>query len=181
MAVIQAIKQNIGYMSQKFSLYRQLSVTQNLKFYGKAYGLSGKKLDIRVAWALQEFDLRTRARVQAGSLPGGYRQRLAMAVAMLHEPDILFLDEPTSGADPLARKEFWLRINGFSRAGVTVIVTTHFMEEAEFCDNMMIMSQGRNLAAGCPEEIRALAVTKDNVHPTVEDAFIALTDGVDKQ
>ena len=167
----------LGYMAQKFSLYRQLSVTQNLKFYGKAYGLSGRKLNARVEWALEEFDLKKRAKLQAGSLPGGYRQRLAMAVAMVHEPDILFLDEPTSGADPLARREFWLRINGFSRGGVTVIVTTHFMEEAEFCDHMVIMSQGRNLAAGRPEEIRALAVTADNRNPTVEDAFISLTDG----
>jgi ABC-2 type transport system ATP-binding protein len=166
----------LGYMAQKFSLYRQLSVIQNLKFYGKAYGLSGKKLKERVDWAMQEFDLAERAKLQAGDLPGGYRQRLAMAVAMVHEPDILFLDEPTSGADPLARREFWLRINGFSRDGVTVIVTTHFMEEAEFCDHMVIMSQGKNLAAGRPEEIRGMAVTADNPDPTVEDAFIALTD-----
>lgn len=167
---------HLGYMAQKFSLYRQLSVLQNLRFYGKAYGLSGKRLRKRVDWALQEFDLKKRIKLQAGNLPGGYRQRLAMAVAMLHEPDILFLDEPTSGADPLARREFWLRINGFSRAGVTVIVTTHFMEEAEFCDQMVIMSQGRNLASGQPEEIRGLAVTADNPNPTVEDAFITLTD-----
>ena len=166
----------LGYMAQKFSLYRQLSVAQNLKFYGKAYGLSGKKLKERVDWAMQEFDLAGWAKLQAENLPGGYRQRLAMAVAMVHEPDILFLDEPTSGADPLARREFWLRINGFSRDGVTVIVTTHFMEEAEFCDHMMIMSQGKNLATGRPDEIRGLAVTADNPDPTVEDAFIALTD-----
>ncbi len=166
----------LGYMAQKFSLYRQLSVVQNLKFYGKAYGLSGRKLKVRVDWALQEFELAGWAKRQAGNLPGGYRQRLAMAVAMVHEPDILFLDEPTSGADPLARREFWLRINGFSREGVTVIVTTHFMEEAEFCDHMVIMSQGKKLAAGRPEEIRGLAVTADNPDPTVEDAFIALTD-----
>jgi len=166
----------LGYMAQKFSLYRQLSVVQNLEFYGKAYGLSGKKLKERVNWAMQEFDLADWAKLPAGNLPGGYRQRLAMAVAMVHEPDILFLDEPTSGADPLARREFWLRINGFSREGVTVIVTTHFMEEAEFCDHMLIMSQGKNLAAGRPEEIRGLAVTADNPDPTVEDAFIALTD-----
>ncbi len=166
----------LGYMAQKFSLYRQLSVIQNLKFYGKAYGLSGKKLTERIQWALQEFDLTPWANLQADNLPGGYRQRLAMAVAMVHEPDILFLDEPTSGADPLARREFWLRINGFSREGVTIIVTTHFMEEAEFCDHMLIMSQGKNLAAGRPDEIRALAVTADTPDPTVEDAFIALTD-----
>ena len=166
----------LGYMAQKFSLYRQLSVLQNLKFYGKAYGLSGKKLKERVDWAMQEFDLTGWAKHQAGELPGGYRQRLAMAVAMVHEPDILFLDEPTSGADPLARREFWLRITGFSRDGVTVIVTTHFMEEAEFCDHMLIMSQGKKLAEGRPEEIRSMAVTAENPEPTVEDAFIFLTD-----
>jgi ABC-2 type transport system ATP-binding protein len=166
----------LGYMAQKFSLYRQLSVLQNLKFYGRAYGLSGKRLKDRLDWALQEFDLTEKAKDQAGNLPGGYRQRLAMAVAMVHEPEILFLDEPTSGADPLARREFWLRINGFSREGVTVVVTTHFMEEAEFCDHMVIMSQGKNLAAGRPDQIRRMAVTPDNPDPTVEDAFIALTD-----
>ncbi len=171
-----AARARLGYMAQKFSLYRQLSVLQNLRFYGKAYGLSRKKLKERVDWALQEFELTERAELQAENLPGGYRQRLAMAVAMVHEPDILFLDEPTSGADPLARREFWLRINGFSREGVTVIVTTHFMEEAEFCDHMVIMSQGRNLAAGRPKEIRGMAVTADNPDPTVEDAFISLTD-----
>jgi ABC-2 type transport system ATP-binding protein len=166
----------LGYMAQKFSLYRQLSVLQNLKFYGRAYGLSGKRLKDRLDWALQEFNLTEKAKDQAGNLPGGYRQRLAMAVAMVHEPEILFLDEPTSGADPLARREFWLRINGFSREGVTVVVTTHFMEEAEFCDHMVIMSQGKNLAAGRPDQIRMMAVTPDNPDPTVEDAFIALTD-----
>lgn len=166
----------LGYMAQKFSLYRQLSVLQNLRFYGKAYGLKGRELKTRISWALEEFDLTERARMQAGELPGGYRQRLAMAVAMLHQPDILFLDEPTSGADPLARREFWLRINGFARQGVTVIVTTHYMEEAEFCDHMLIMAQGKNLAAGRPEEIRRLAATAENPEPSVEDAFIALTD-----
>ncbi|MGL1933148.1 MAG: ATP-binding cassette domain-containing protein [Desulfotalea sp.] len=169
-------RSRLGYMAQKFSLYRQLSVLQNLKFYGKAYGLSGKKLKERLDWALQEFDLTAKAKDQAETLPGGYRQRLAMAVAMVHEPDILFLDEPTSGADPLARREFWLRINGFAREGVTIVVTTHFMEEAEFCDHMVIMSQGKNLAAGRPDQIRKMAVTPSNPDPTVEDAFIALTD-----
>ncbi|BBO89211.1 ABC transporter ATP-binding protein [Desulfosarcina ovata subsp. ovata] len=166
----------LGYMAQKFSLYRQLSVESNLRFYGKAYGLGRKTLGRRIDWALDEFDLKTRRRLPAGSLPGGYRQRLAMAAAMLHEPDILFLDEPTSGADPLARREFWLRISGFARSGVTVIVTTHFMEEAEFCDHMIIMAHGRTLAKGTPTEIRSIARSEANPDPTIEDAFIALTD-----
>jgi len=102
---------------------------------------------------------------------------LAMAASLLHQPDILFLDEPTSGVDPLARREFWLRINGFAEQGMTVVVTTHFMEEAEYCDRILIMSQGENLAMGTPSEIRALARSEGNQEPTIEDAFIALTEG----
>jgi ABC-2 type transport system ATP-binding protein len=170
-------RSRLGYMAQKFSLYRQLSVGHNLRFYGQAYGLTGRRLRERVDWALDEFDLRARQQLPAGGLPGGYRQRLAMAVAMLHEPDILFLDEPTSGADPLARREFWLRINGFAQSGVAVIVTTHFMEEAEFCDHMLIMAAGTTLAKGTPQAVRALARTDDNPEPTIEDAFIALAEG----
>lgn len=170
-------RSRLGYMAQAFSLYRQLSVRSNLEFYGKAYGLHGTHLRARLDWALDEFELRNREDMQTGDLPGGYKQRLAMAVAMLHEPAILFLDEPTSGADPLARREFWLRINGFAQEGVTVIVTTHFMEEAEYCDHMMIMSRGTDLAQGTPDEIRLLARTDTNPEPTVEDAFIALAEG----
>ena len=168
---------DLGYMAQAFSLYRQLSVRSNLEFYGKAYGLYGKRLMTRIDWALDEFELRNRQAMPAGDLPGGFKQRLAMATAMLHEPAILFLDEPTSGADPLARREFWLRINGFAQQGVTVIVTTHFMEEAEYCDHMMIMSRGTDLAQGTPDEIRRLARTAENPDPTIEDAFIALAEG----
>ena len=168
---------NLGYMAQAFSLYRQLSVTDNLKFYGKAYGLYGKRLQERMAWALDEFELQERRAMPAGDLPGGFKQRLAMATAMLHEPALLFLDEPTSGADPLARREFWLRINGFAQQGVTVIVTTHFMEEAEYCDHMLIMSRGTELAQGTPADIRSLARSQDNPDPTIEDAFIALAEG----
>lgn len=100
-----------------------------------------------------------------------------MAAALLHEPQILFLDEPTSGVDPFARREFWLRINGFAEQGVTVVVTTHFMEEAEYCDRMLIMSQGRTLAMGTPMEIRSLAASADKPAPTMDDAFIALAEG----
>jgi len=170
-------RSRLGYMAQVFSLYRQLPVRTNLEFYGRAYGLHGERLRRRIDWALDEFDLRGREEALAGSLPGGFRQRLAMAAALLHEPAILFLDEPTSGADPLARREFWLRINGFAQQGVTVIVTTHFMEEAEYCDRMLIMSRGRELAQGTPADIRALAESADNPEPTVEDAFIALAEG----
>jgi ABC-2 type transport system ATP-binding protein len=167
----------LGYMAQKFSLYKQLTVVGNLRFYGKAYGLNRARLQERIDWAMDEFDLQSRANLPAGQLPGGYKQRLAMATAMLHEPEILFLDEPTSGADPLARREFWLRINGFAQAGVTVIVTTHFMEEAEYCDRMLIMSRGTALAMGTPAEIRIMGRDADHPDPTIEDAFIALAQG----
>lgn len=170
-------RRKLGYMAQKFSLYKQITVLQNLKFFGKAYGLKGEKLNQRVNWALDEFDLNERKAMEAGKLPGGFKQRLAMAASMLHEPDILFLDEPTSGADPLARREFWERINSFSRIGVTVIVTTHFMEEAEYCDKMIIMSQGSTLAKGTPSEIRSMVTSEKNRKPTIEDAFIELTEG----
>ncbi len=167
----------LGYMAQQFSLYGQLSVAENLTFYGRAYGLANSRLQERLAWADAEFDLARWRNTPAGQLPGGYKQRLAMAAALLHEPDIIFLDEPTSGVDPLARREFWLRINGFAEQGVTVVVTTHFMEESEYCDRMLIMSQGASLAMGTPAEIRELARTPERPDPTIEDAFVALALG----
>ncbi len=170
-------RSRLGYMAQQFSLYGQLSVHENLRFYGRAYGLSGRRLQERIQWAYSEFGLEKWRGHAAGALPGGYKQRLAMAAALLHEPDILFLDEPTSGVDPLARREFWLRINGFAELGMTVVVTTHFMEESEYCDRMLIMSQGENLAMGTPAEIRDLARSERNPAPTIEDAFIALALG----
>jgi ABC-2 type transport system ATP-binding protein len=171
-------RSRLGYMAQQFSLYGQLSARENLSFFGKAYGLSGDRLRTRMEWAFEEFGLAKWRDTAAGELPGGYKQRLAMAAALLHEPDILFLDEPTSGVDPFARREFWLRINGFAEQGMTVIVTTHFMEEAEYCDRMLIMSQGETLAIGAPPEIRALARSEQNPRPTIEDAFIALATGI---
>jgi ABC-2 type transport system ATP-binding protein len=170
-------RSHLGYMAQQFSLYGQLSVQENLRFFGKAYGLGGDRLRQRMDWAFTEFGLGKWREKAAGRLPGGYKQRLAMAVSLLHEPEILFLDEPTSGVDPLARREFWLRINGFAEQGVTVVVTTHFMEESEYCDRMLIMSLGESLAMGTPSEIRALARSKENPEPTIEDAFIALAEG----
>jgi ABC-2 type transport system ATP-binding protein len=167
----------LGYMAQQFSLYGQLSVNENLNFFGKAYGLGGNRLKQRMEWAFTEFGLGNWREKAAGQLPGGYKQRLAMAASLLHEPEILFLDEPTSGVDPFARREFWLRINGFAEQGVTVVVTTHFMEESEYCDRLLIMSQGESLAMGTPSEIRGLARSKENPEPTIEDAFIALAEG----
>ena len=169
-------RQRIGYVAQKFSLYGQLSVIENLEFFASAYGLRGARKSARIDWAMREFELGTLARLASGQLPGGYKQRLAMAAALLHEPDILFLDEPTSGADPLARREFWRRITALAEQGVTVIVTTHFMEEAEYCDRVVILDAGRVLAQGAPAEIRARARPQDGGEPTMEDAFIAIVD-----
>ena len=164
----------IGYMAQKFSLYGDLSVRQNLRFFSSAYRLSGARQRERIDWAETEFDFGPMLDATARDLPLGFKQRLALACALMHEPDILFLDEPTSGVDPLARREFWRRINALSEAGVTVLVTTHFMEEAEYCDRLVIMAQGRILATGGPETIKATARTSARPDPTMEDAFIAV-------
>jgi ABC-2 type transport system ATP-binding protein len=167
-------RQRIGYVAQKFSLYGQLTVMENLEFFASAYGLrAGRKRD-RIDWAMRQFELQPVAKLASGQLPGGYKQRLAMAAALLHEPQILFLDEPTSGADPLARREFWQRITMFAESGVTVIVTTHFMEEAEYCDRVAILDAGRILAQGTPAEIRARGRIEAGRQPNMEDAFIAI-------
>jgi len=167
-------RQKIGYVAQKFSLYAQLSVAENLDFFASAYGLYGARRRQRIDWAMAQFQLGPIANQLGGQLPGGYKQRLATAAALLHEPDILFLDEATSGADPLARREFWRRITALAQQGVTVIVTTHFMVEAEYCDRIAILDSGRVLAQGSPAEIRARGATASNAQPTMEDAFIAV-------
>ncbi|BCK88434.1 putative multidrug ABC transporter ATP-binding protein YbhF [Sideroxyarcus emersonii] len=169
-----AARARIGYMSQKFSLYGNLSVAENLRFFGSIYGLSGKKGKQRIDWALQEFELAAVAEFSSGDLSLGYKQRLALACALMHEPDILFLDEPTSGVDPLARREFWSRINVLAGQGVTVMVTTHFMEEAEYCDRLAIMASGEILTLGTPASIKNQARSVQLPEPTMEDAFVAL-------
>jgi ABC-2 type transport system ATP-binding protein len=166
----------IGYMSQKFSLYGNLSVRQNLEFFSSAYGLSGRRRNEMIAWALEQFELSSLADATSIDLPLGYKQRLAMACALMHEPYIIFLDEPTSGVDPLARRDFWQRIDALAEQGVTVMVTTHFMEEAEYCDRLAIMVAGEILAIGSPSEIKTRA-RRDRPEPTMEDAFISLITG----
>ncbi len=164
----------IGYMAQKFSLYGELTVFQNLRFFAAAYGLRGRTRKERIQWALESFELEPVRDAASGDLPLGYKQRLALAAALMHEPEILFLDEPTSGVDPLARREFWHHINGLAEAGVTVLVTTHFMEEAEYCDRLVIMAQGEVLATGTPESLKEDTATAEISEPTMEDAFIYL-------
>ena len=167
-------RQAIGYVAQKFSLYGQLTVAENLDFFASAYGLRGVRRRERIDWAMDQFELGPVCGVLGGQLAGGFTQRLAMAAALLHEPQILFLDEATSGADPLARRDFWRRITALSQSGVTVIVTTHFMAEAEYCDRIAIMDSGRVLAQGAPADIRARGVKTPGQQATMEDAFIAV-------
>ncbi len=143
-----AARARIGYVSQKFSLYGSLSVHQNLSFFAASYGLENQRKKDRMAWALEELELKDYTTMNAGELPLGYKQRLALACALMHEPSILFLDEPTSGVDPLARREFWARVNALAEGGTTCLVTTHFMEEAEYCDHLVLDVAGRGPCAG---------------------------------
>lgn len=167
-------RRRIGYMAQKFSLYSNLSVSQNLKFFSGAYGLRGRQQKERMQWALTTFELQGYQNTNAGNLPLGYKQRLSFAASLMHEPDILFLDEPTSGVDPLARREFWERTNHLAEIGVTILVTTHFMDEANYCDHLVIMEAGRILAAGTPLDMKNLARSDAHPDPSMEDAFIYL-------
>jgi ABC-2 type transport system ATP-binding protein len=167
-------RSRLGYMAQRFSLYVNLTVTENLNFFASAYGLDRGDRRQRVAWALEAFELAEYAGSSSGDLSLGYKQRLAMAAALMHEPDILFLDEPTSGVDPLARREFWQRINALAEAGVTVLVTTHFMNEANYCDRLVIMAEGEVLAEGTPADMKARFRSAATPDPTMEDAFIGL-------
>jgi ABC-2 type transport system ATP-binding protein len=160
----------IGYVSQKFALYGNLSVTENLTFFGGAYGLGRQELNAQVERALDEFQLREKKDERSGELPGGFKQRLAMATALIHRPEILFLDEPTSGIDPLARRAFWRRITTLAAEGTTIIVTTHFMEEAEYCDRIVIQDAGRLLAIGTPHEVRSQASGAANMN----EAFLEI-------
>ena len=162
----------IGYVSQKFALYANLTVRENLEFFGGAYGLRRQALQARVAATIEQFGLDPAA--VSGILPGGYKQRLAMATGLLHEPEILFLDEPTSGIDPLARRAFWRTITALAQSGVTIVVTTHFMEEAEYCDRIAIQDAGRMLALGTPQEVREQAGGKGAAD--MNDAFIAIVE-----
>jgi len=164
----------IGYMAQKFSLYSGLNVTQNLRFFSSAYGLWGKRQKERIDWAMASFGLGPVADRASGDLPLGFKKRLALAAALMHEPDILFLDEPTSGVDPIARREFWRRIGQLAEANVTVLVTTHFMDEAEYCDRLVIMAQGEILGEGTPSQIKERYRSPDLPDPSLEDAFIAM-------
>ncbi|OBX07151.1 multidrug ABC transporter ATP-binding protein [Gallibacterium salpingitidis] len=175
-------RSKIGYMAQKFSLYSNLDVLQNLRFFAGLYGVTGKVQRERIAMMIDIFDFQPYLRMNAGDLPLGFKQRLSLACAVIHQPDILFLDEPTSGVDPITRREFWLHINAMVGKGVTVMVTTHFMDEAEYCDRIGLIYRGENIATGTPDELKQQAKQLAQLDsPTLEDAFIALVQAHDQQ
>jgi len=170
------LKEQIGYMSQRFSLYEDLTAEENLSFFGGIYGLKEVRLRERIGEVLDLVDLADRRRDQTRTLALGLKQRLALASAMLHQPSILFLDEPTSGVDPISRRNFWDLIYTLAAGGVTVLVTTHYMDEAEFCDRLVLIYQGRVIAQGAPRELKGsiveefLAVYPDNLGEALEVA-----------
>lgn len=168
-----AAKAKIGYVAQKFSLYENLTVYENMYFFGGIYGMYGNELDCRIAEVLAEFSLTDKSNYTAGKLPAGYKQRLQLATALLHKPQVLFLDEPTSGIDPVARLGFWRILQSLAKSGVTIIITTHFMEEAEYCSRFMIQDGGKMLVIGTPLELR----TSYNM-PTasMNDIFLKIVD-----
>ena len=165
----EQVRRLIGYMSQKYGLYDDLTVLENINFYGAIYGLYGSAREARIATLLQELGLEDRANQFAGTLSGGWKQRLALACATAHEPPVLFLDEPTAGVDPASRRRFWEIIRGFAVRGTTILVTTHYMDEAARCDRLGFMSRGHLIALGTQDE-----VTKHFGAASVEDVFIEL-------
>ena len=167
-------RQCLGYMAQKFSLYGNLTVRQNLAFFSGAYGLTGSRQKQAMDDMIEVFKLEPLLNQPAESLPLGFKQRLALACAVMHQPPIVFLDEPTSGVDPVTRREFWTHINGVVEKGVTIVVTTHFMDEAEYCDRLALVFRGRIIAAGTPDDLKQKAATADKPDPSMEDAFIKL-------
>jgi ABC-type multidrug transport system ATPase subunit len=171
----------LGYMAQKFSLYGDLSVRQNLDFFAGIYGLSRDRRRTMTGRMIESFGLGPHLASDAGSLPLGFKQRLALACAVMHEPDVLFLDEPTSGVDPLTRREFWSHINALVERGVTIMVTTHFLDEAEYCDRVGLVYRGRIIAEGSPDDLKDRARSDAAPEPTLEDAFIALVEAHDHQ
>ena len=171
----ESVRQNIGYMSQKFSLYNDLKVIENLRLFAGLYSVPSDKLKERIHWALEMANLKGQENLIVGTLPGGWKQRLALGCAVLHKPPIIFLDEPTSGVDPISRRQFWNLIHNMAGEGVTVFVTTHYMEEAEYCNRLALIFRGRMVALGTPSELKhksmkgeLLLVECDSLGPAVE-------------
>lgn len=165
----EKIKQSIGYMSQKFSLYEDLTVAENIRFYGGIYGLTDKQIVDKTATMLQNLNIESEAKTLVNALPLGWKQKLSFSVAMVHEPKIVFLDEPTGGVDPITRREFWTLIYQAAERGTTVFVTTHYMDEAEYCGRVSIMVDGRIDALGTPTELKTQFNAKD-----MDEVFLRL-------
>jgi ABC-2 type transport system ATP-binding protein len=174
-----AARSNIGYMAQKFSLYGTLNIKQNLSFFAGVYNLAGSRKELAIEKMIAIFSLENYLSSNAESLPLGYKQRLSLACANLHNPALIFLDEPTSGVDPITRREFWNHINGLVEKGVTVMITTHFMDEAEYCDRIALVYHGKVINIDTPDALKETAITKENPKPTLEDAFIHLIEEYD--
>lgn len=172
-------RSHIGYMAQKFSLYGNLSVLQNLEFFSGIYNLTGFHRRKMIREMIQIFALEPYLNESAENLPLGFKQRLALSCSLMHRPEVLFLDEPTSGVDPITRREFWNHINGLIEKGVTVMVTTHFMDEAEYCDRIGLIYRSKLITIGTPDDLKARVATPQNPSPTLEDAFIALVQQYD--
>ena len=168
-------RSKIGYMAQKFSLYGDLSCLENLQFFSGIYPVPASESKSVIQEMIQMFDLAAYADTTTKDLPLGFKQRLALACALMHKPKILFLDEPTSGVDPITRREFWSHINTLVKKGITVMITTHFMDEAEYCDRIGLINKGRLMMLGSPEELKKAASSQQNPYPTLEDAFITLS------
>jgi len=165
----EAVRRSIGYMSQHFSLYEDLTVRENIRLYGTIYGLSDARLDARLGELLAELELEHVADELVTGLPLGWKQKLALSVALIHEPDIVFLDEPTGGVDPIARRRFWETIYATAASGTTVFVTTHYMDEAEYCDRVSIMVNGRIAALGSPADLK-----REHAADSVDEVFVRL-------
>ncbi len=170
-----AVKRRIGYMSQRFSLYELLTVDQNIRFYGGLYGLDGERMERRRQFALEMAGLEGREKEMARNLSGGWKQRLALGCALLHEPPIIFLDEPTGGVDPVSRRDFWRLIDDLSHGGTTVLVTTHYLDEAERCDRVAIMHAGRLAAIGTTAELKSTFRDRPILEVRAEDPVGAMT------
>jgi ABC-2 type transport system ATP-binding protein len=170
----EAVKRRIGYMSQRFSLYEQLTVDQNIRFFGAIYGLAGRKLEERRDFVLDMAGLRERERTRAADLAGGWRQRLALGCAILHEPPIVFLDEPTGGVDPISRRQFWALIDSLSAAATTVLVTTHYLDEAEHCHRIAIIHAGRVAALGSAAALKSVFDNRTILEVRAADPMAAL-------
>ena len=173
----ERVKPHVGYMSQKFSLYPDLTVLENLDFFGGIYKVGRKKLDERIRWAISMAGLEGKEKTVTAELAGGFKQRLALGAALLHEPTLLFLDEPTAGVSPLARRAFWELIHSLSVSGTTVFVTSHYMDEVEQCDRIALMSRGRIVALDTPAALKRnsrLGRKPGDPEPTLEDVFVTL-------